>query len=46
MSRSVAAQLSSKEDRARVMALLAVSQSVGFFVGPGKITAQVYCCRS
>ena len=35
VSRSVASRLSTKDERAKVMALLALFQSVGFFVGPG-----------
>ena len=35
VSRSVASRLSTKDERAKVMASLALFQSVGFFVGPG-----------
>ena len=37
VSRSVASRLSTKDERAKVMASIALFQSVGFFVGPGKL---------
>ena len=38
VSRSVAARISTKDDRAKVLSMLSLSQSFGFFLGPGYFT--------